>query len=256
MNKNNLLVRYDKDLRLRMSHPEARKEITNDVVRILHRQPGRNVVSFTFANERELHRAIHNEIEYFRPLGRPVTWKVYDHDLLPSLREQLLFHGFIVESAPTDIMVLDLRKTSGELPERGRVDIRRIDTADSLREALRVLDRVWGGDNTWVNDRLARHLQIPGYLSVHAAYVDGQPASIAWTHFPRGHFAKLSAGSTVSEHRRQGLYTNLLAAAINGIYERRYRYAVIEANHMNRAILEKRGFQYLTTVQDYQWKGN
>src|SRR5688572_11652958 len=163
MSKTNLLVRYDKDLRLRMSYPEAHKEITDDVVRIIQRAPGRNVVSFTFANERSLHRVIHNELEYFYPLGQPVTWKVYEHDLLPSLEEHLISHGFIVDSKPTDVMVLDVKKAPAEFPENSRADIRRINTntPDGLKDAIYVLDQVWDGNNTWSNDLLGRHLQIP-----------------------------------------------------------------------------------------------
>src|SRR5688500_7616610 len=82
MNKNNLLIRYDKDLRLRIMYPEARKEITNNVVRFVRKAPGMNFVSFTFANETKLHEVIHQEVDYFLPLDQPFTWKVYDHDLL------------------------------------------------------------------------------------------------------------------------------------------------------------------------------
>ena len=89
MNTNNLLVRYDKDLRIRIAYPEARKEITGDVVRIIRKAPGMNVVAFTLANEANLHDAIHREVDYFAPMNQPFTWKVYDHDLLPSLKDRL-----------------------------------------------------------------------------------------------------------------------------------------------------------------------
>ncbi len=256
MNKTNLLVRYDQDLRLRITYPEAHKEITNDVVRIIHRAPGRHMVSFTFANERELHRVIHNELEYLRPMGQTITWKVYEHDLLPSLKEQLVAHGFIGNDKATAVMVLDLKRVPTASPAISQADLRRIDSVDGLHDAILVLDKVWGGDNKWVSDRLGLHLQIPGYLSVYVAHVDNQPAATAWTHFPRGHFAKLSVGSTVAEHRRKGLYTHLLEAGIRESRERGYRYAVVEANDMNRGIVERLGFQHLTSVQDYEWRGN
>src|SRR5512134_2224524 len=112
MNKNNLLVRYDKDLRLRVMYPEARKEITRDVVRIVRNAPGMNVVSFTFANESKLHQVIHQELDYFLPLEQPFTWKVYDHDLLPNLKDELLMHGFVPDNDPAAVMVLDVRNTS------------------------------------------------------------------------------------------------------------------------------------------------
>lgn len=256
MNKNNLLVRYDKDLRLRIMYPEARKEITRDVVRIIRKAPGMNVVSFTFANEVKLHDVIHREVEYFTPLNQPFTWKVYDHDLLPNLKEELASHGFERDDDPADVMVLDVNKAASELLLPNEADIRRIDTLDGLKDVIHVLDQVWGGNHTWVNDRLGNHLQIPGYLSVYAAYVADQPASIAWTYFPRGHFATLFAGSTIAAYRNQGLYTNLLTTRLKEIRERGYRFAVVEAGAMSKPIVAKHGFQQLTTVHDYEWKRN
>ena len=254
--KQSLLVQYDKDLRLRISYPEARKEITDDVVRIVRQAPGMNVVAFTFANESQLHDVIHREVDYFTPMQQPFTWKVYDHDLLPALKDELSSHGFKHDDDPADVMVLDVRNTPAGLFEPVKVDIRRIDSMDGLQDIIHVLDNVWGGSNTWVNERLGMHLNVPGYLSVYAAYVDDQPASIAWTYFPRGQFATLFAGSTISEYRKQGLYTSLLATRLKEIRERGYRYAVVETGAMSKPIVEKHGFQHLTTVYDYEWKGN
>jgi hypothetical protein len=256
MNKTNLLVRYDKDLRLRMMYPEARKEITNDVVRIIRKAPGMNVVAFTFANEEKLHHVIHRELEYFAPMDQPFTWRVYDHDLLPSLKDRLAAHGFAADEDPAAVMVLDVKNAPALLTRPVEADIRRIDTVDGLKDIVYVLDMVWGGHNTWVDERLGRHLEIPGYLSIYAAYIENQPASIGWTYFPRGHFATLFAGSTVAEYRNQGLYTSLLATRLKEIRERGYRYAVVEAGAMSKPIVAKHGFQHLTTVHDYEWKGN
>jgi GNAT superfamily N-acetyltransferase len=255
MNKNNLLVRYDKDLRLRIMYPEARKEITNDVVRFIRKAPGMNFVAFTFANERQLDHVIDNELEYFAPMHQPFTWKVYEHDLLPSLEEKLLSRGFISDSGDA-VMVLDVKNTPASLLQPITADIRRIKTLEGFKDVIHVLDQVWGGHNTWVNDRLGAHLQIPGYLSVYAAYVKAQPAAIAWTYFPRGHFASLFAGSTIAEYRKQGLYTSLLATRLKEIRERGYRFAVVEAGAMSKPIVAKHGFQQLTTVCDYEWKRN
>lgn len=256
MNKNNLLVRYDKDLRLRLMYPEARKEITRDVVRLIRQAPGMNVVAFTFANESKLDDVIHQQLEYFRPLEQPFTWKVYDHDLLPSLKDKLISHGFAGDEDPAAVMVLDVKNAPALLSQPVQADIRRIETVDALKDIIYVLDKVWGGHNSWVNDRLGMHLEIPGYLSIYAAYVEDQPAAVAWTYFPRGQFATLFAGSTIDEYRKQGLYTSLLATRLKEIRERGYRYAVVEAGAMSKPIVAKHGFQHLTTVHDYEWKGN
>lgn len=256
MNRNNLLVRYDKDLRLRIMYPEARKEITKDVVRIIRKAPGMNVVAFTFANEARLDNVIDRELDYLIPMNQPLTWKVYDHDLLPSLRDKLTSRGFVGDNDPADVMVLDVKHVPALSAQPIAADIRRIDTVEGLKDIIYVLDRVWGGHNTWVNERLGRHLEIPGYVSVYAAYVKDQPASIAWTYFPRGQFATLFAGSTIQQYRRQGLYTSILATRLNEIRERGYRFAVVEAGAMSKPIVAKHGFQHLTTVHDYEWKGN
>ena len=259
MNKKNLLVRYDKDLRLRIMYPEARKEITKDVVRIIRQAPGMNVVSFTFANESKLHDVIHREVDYFLPFAQPFTWKVYDHDLLPNLKDELVTHGFTPDDDPAAVMVLDVRNAPVALQlsqQAVQAEIRRIDRLEGLQDIIYVLDKVWGGHNSWVNDRLGGHLQIPGYLSVYAAYVNDEPASIAWTYFPGRQFATLFAGSTLPEYRKQGLYTSLLETRLREIRERGYRYAVVEAGSMSKPIVAKHGFQHLTTVYDYEWKGN
>ena len=253
MNPNNLLVRYDKDLRIRIAYPEARKEITRDVVRIIRKAPGMNVVAFTLANEANLHDAIHREVDYFTPMNQPFTWKVYDHDRLPSLMDKLASHGFASDGDPADVMVLDVNNAPAELLQPLHADIRRISDLNGLKDVIFVLDQVWGGHNTWVNDRLGSHLQVPGYLSVYVAYVENQPASIAWTYFPRGHFATLFAGSTIDMYRRQGLYTSLLATRIQEIRQRGYHFAVVETGEMSRPIVAKHGFQHLTTVHDYEW---
>lgn len=256
MNKKNLLIRYDKDLRLRIMYPEARKEITNHVVRFVRKAPGMNIVSFTFANESRLHNVIHQELDYFLPLEQPLTWKVYDHDLLPNLKDELITHGFAPDNDPAAVMVLDVKHAASAPQPPSGADIRRIDTIEGLKDIVYVLDKVWGGHHTWVNDRLGSHFQIPGYLSVYAAYVKEEPASIAWTYFPRGQFATLFAGSTLPEYRKQGLYTSLLETRLREIRERGYRYAVVEAGSMSQPIVAKHGFQHLTTVYDYEWKGN
>ena len=256
MNTNNLLVQYDKELRLRISYPEARKEITKDVVRIIRKAPGMNMVAFTFANESKLDTVIDREVDYFTSMDQPFTWKVYDHDLLPSLKDKLITRGFEGDDDPAAVMVLDVKKAPGTLFQPITTDIRRIDTLEGLKDVIHVLDQVWGGHNTWVNDRLGNHLQIPGYLSVYAAYVEDQPVSIAWTYFPHGHFATLFAGSTIAEYRKQGLYTSLLSTRLKEILERGYRFAVVEAGAMSKPIVARHGFQQLTTVYDYGWKRN
>ena len=257
MNKNDLLTSYDQDLRINMHYPEARKEVTRDVVRFIRKAPGMNFVSFTFAGEPDYARVIDEQLEYFIPMGQPFTWKIYEHDRLPGLKENLIARGFVYgDEDPGDMMILDVNQASHHLLGPVTADIRRINDLERLQDVICVLDKVYGNENAWVNGRLGEHLQIPGYLSVYAAYAEDQPISVAWTYFPQGHFATLFAGSTIAEYRKQGLYTGLLSKRLQEIRNRGYQFAVVEAGAMSKPIVAKHGFQHLTTLYDYEWKGD
>jgi GNAT superfamily N-acetyltransferase len=260
MNKTSLLTTYDKDLRMRIMYPEVRREITGDVVRFIRQAPGMNFVSFTFATEMQLDRVIDREVQYFVPMNQPFTWKVYDHDLLPSLPSKLTAHSFAGDNDPAAVMVLDVNHAPARLHEPAKADVRRITDQDGLKDIVHVLNTVYGNDNSWVHHRMGMHLKVPGYLSVYVAYVDAGkvriPASIAWTYFPRGHFATLFGGTTLSEYRSRGLYTDLLAVRVREIRERGYSFAVVEAGPMSKPIVAKHGFQHLTTMYDYEWQGS
>src|SRR4026209_1133341 len=157
MKKNNLLARYDKHLRIHMHYPEARKEVTPDVVRFVRKSPGMNFVSFTFATEQNLDRVIDQQVDYFLPMQQPFTWKVYDHDLLPSLKDKLATRGFAGDDDPAAVMILRVKKAPAALFERlttvpgarrsGKTDIRRITGREGLKDIIHVLDRVYGGHN-------------------------------------------------------------------------------------------------------------
>ena len=201
MNKPEILKLYDKDLRQQVEYPEARKEVTADVARFVREAPGMNFVSYTFADESRLDSVIKNELAYFVPLNQPFTWKVCDHDPLPNAGEILRSNGFVRDDDPGDVMLLDVKHVPAQLLKPVSADIRRISEPDGLVDIISVLDKVWGGSNTWVNARLGGHLKVPGYLSIYIAYVDNLPASIGWTYFPKGHFATLFAGSSASDAR-------------------------------------------------------
>jgi hypothetical protein len=252
--KKDLLSLYDRELREQVEYPEALKEISADVVRFTRKAPAMNFVSHTYAKEADLDRVIKNELAYFVPMKQPFTWKVYSHDPLTTLKEKLKSHGFVEDDDPGDVMLLDLKDASAILENPISADIRRITDLEGLKDVIHVLDNVWGGHNTWVNDRLGGHLKVPGYLSVYVAYVNDHPASIGWTYFPKGHFATLFAGSTLAEYRKQGLYTDILSTRLKEIHGRGYQYAIVEAGDMSRPIVEKHGFQYFTTSWDYVWQ--
>jgi len=254
MNKNDLLIKFDKDLRMRINFPEGRREITGDVVRFVRPAPGMNFVSFTFANESKLDDVIEKQLEYFVPMNQPLTWKVYSHDLLPSLEQRLVNKNFFADEEPGEVMIFDVRKTLPKLQPIDGIEIRRLVEKDDLDDVVQVLDGVYGNSNKWIYDRMGLHMNVHGYISIYGAYFENKPVSVAWTCFPRGKFATLFGGSTLPLYRGRGIYTQLLHTRINEIRERGYPYAIVETGSMSQPIVAKNGFQHLTSVWDYEWK--
>ena len=139
MNKNGLFICYDKDLRLHVNYPEARKEITNDVVRFIRRAPGMNFVSFTFADCKKIERVVSREVEYLAPMKQPFTWKVYEHDCLPVIGDALLANGFASDNDPAAVMVLDVNQVPASRHEAANAEIRHI-TELIANDGLNLLD--------------------------------------------------------------------------------------------------------------------
>ena len=84
--------------------------------------------------------------------------------------------------------------------------------------------------------------------AVYVAEAEGRPVSHGWVRFPRSLFASLWGGSTVLEYRGRGLYSQLVSARVEEARRRGYQYVTVDARHMSRPILERRGFLRLTTA--------
>ena len=124
---------------------------------------------------------------------------------------------------------------------------------EQIGDAIRVEEQVWGGNFSWMHNRMGPQFDIPGYLSMYCAYVDGQPACTGWTYFnPNTHFASLWGGSTIPEQRKNGLYTAVLAVRIQEAIRRGYRFVFSDATAMSRAVVEQHGFQVLTSSHEYE----
>ena len=171
-----------------------------------------------------------------------------------DLKERLLGRGFVSYEEEA-VMVLELRDAPASLLGPAAADIRPITRRQELADVIAVMKQVWGGDYNWVNDRLGGHLEIPNYLNVFVAYVDGRPASTGWVYFtPGGDFASLWGGSTIAEYRGHGLYTALLASRIQAARQQGKRFITVDAGPMSQPIVEKYGFRLLTHAQDFDWE--
>ena len=259
---NNLLSLYDHDQRIAMIYPEARKEtfppdlppgMAPTLVRFIRPAPGMNMILYSRIDEANLDAVIAEQVGYFRPMGQPFEWIVYDQDTPAGLKERLAAHGFQC-AEPEPVLVLDLQQAPPLLLQPVTCDVRQVSGPEGLEDVIKVMEQVYGGNFGWIRQRLGLHLQLPGYLSVYIAYEDGQPACAGWIYFlPHSHFAGLWGGSTVVAHRRKGLYTAVLAARVQEAVRRGTRYLTINASDMSEPIVRKHGFRLLAMEHAYQY---
>jgi GNAT superfamily N-acetyltransferase len=256
MNKSQLRALYDQDQRIAVAYPDARREVTPDVVRhVSTADEGEGVILYSRLDEGNVQRVIREQVTYFEGLDQGFEWKLYDYDTPPDLKERLAAHGFEVEESEA-IMVLDLDRAP-EIPlQPRRHTVRRISRAEELEDVLRVERLVWGQDYADLEQYLANTIaDHPESMSVYVVYVDQKPACTGWIYFPEGsQFASLWGGSTLQSYRGRGLYTTLLAVRAQEAKARGLGFLTVDASPMSRPILEKHGFEMIAYAHPCKWK--
>ena len=254
MDVQKVLATYDQEQRRDIEYPDARREQAPPVVRGIDRYQQNSFINYSQLEGADVDRVIDEQIRYFEALGHNFEWKVFAHDDPPDLKERLEARGFVCEE-PETIMVLDLANAPAMLLQPVEQDIRRITDPAGIDDVIAIENAVWDADHAWMGDRLRDTLRLtPDILSVYAAYVENRPASCAWVTFHTGsQFAGLWGGSTLEKYRGQGLYTALLAVRVQEARSRGVRYLTIDASPMSRPIVEKHGFQAITTATACMW---
>jgi hypothetical protein len=260
-----ILALYDQEQRIDFEYPEARKETfpvdtppgsKPALVRFIRPAPGMNTILYSRVADADLDRVIAEQVAYFKPMGQPFEWIVYDHDNAPGLRQRLEAGGF-QSYGPEPVLFLDLPQAPPELLQPVTPDVRRLSEPGQLEDVIQVMEQVYGGSFAWIRQRLGYHMKLSGYLSVYIAYAGGCPACAGWIYFhPGSHFAGLWGGSTVTEQRRKGLYTAVLALRVQEAIQRGYRYLTINASDMSQPIVSKYGFRLLATEWEYEYTGS
>lgn len=258
-----IVTLYDREVRIELEDPDMEREVLAHVVRLVREEPPMGFIRRSWLDEQNADGVIREQMAYFSARGMPFEWEVCAYDQPWDLKERLLEHGFRPDLEEDDtgaVLVLDLQDAPASLTVPVSVDVplsgevRQIEDIEALADVVRVEEQVWGGEFDWLQERLGRHLSIPAYLAVFAAYVDGEPASCGWTYYYAGsQFAILRGGSTLPALRRQGLYSAILAARVQHALRRGYRFLIVDAAPSSRPILEKNGFQVLTYSESFKW---
>ncbi|MGI9281827.1 MAG: GNAT family N-acetyltransferase [Endozoicomonas sp.] len=251
MDKSAVITLYNEHERISLSPTGYEKIHSDSVIKLISPEQSGSFISYyrLDLDDQLVQKAIDLEVRYFESLGKSFEWKVYSSDLPSDMGVLLSRSGFLAEERES-FMVLDLESLT--LAEDTGI-CSRITTEAGIQDVITVQEDIWGKDLTHLRDALSRQLQIePENVSMYCVYDEGRPVSSAWITFsPNSPFAGLWGGSTLAAYRGRGFYKQLLNRRAAEAIARGYRYLTIDASDMSRPIVEKRGFQLISTTTPY-----
>jgi len=248
-----LLAAYDEHLRgTGLPSPGARVERDGPLLRVVGEHRGL-VLGPKDLSGCDVDALIAAQTAFFGARGEAVEWKIHGHDLPDDLPERLRAAGFVAEPVET-VMIGRTADLPTVPPVLDGVVIRRVG-GEAIPAIVELESRVWGHDCSFVGDRLAGNLAAdPDRLAIFTAESAGRVVAAGWMGLREGGvFASLWGGSTLEAWRGRGAYRALVGARAGLAAERGYRYLQVDASGDSRPILERLGFQAVTTTTPYVW---
>ncbi|MFD8048827.1 GNAT family N-acetyltransferase [Streptomyces chartreusis] len=249
-----VLALFDRDMRegAQPDGPDARVERVGRIVRQVSSEHGWNGVVWSDLDAAGADAAIAEQIAHFSGLGREFEWKLYGHDLPVDLGRRLRAAGFVGRPEETlmigEVADLDL---DAEPPEGVRI----LPVTDSAGVDLvaQVHEKAFGTDGSRLRHQLLARLTADADTVVAVVALAGDtPVSAARMELvPGTRFAGLWGGGTVEGWRGRGIYRALVVHRARAAVDRGYRYLQVDAMSGSRPILERLGFEPLTTTTPY-----
>lgn len=249
-----VLALFDRDMRegARPDGPDALVERVGAVVRQVSSAHGWNGVVWSGLDETGADAAIAEQIAHFSRLGREFEWKLYGHDLPVDLGRRLRDAGFTAEPEET-LMIGEVADLTLDAEPPDGVRLVPVTDRAGVDLVAEVHEKAFGTDAArWRNQLLAQLTAAPDTVVAVVAMAGDTPVSAARMELvPGTRFAGLWGGGTVEGWRGRGIYRALVAHRARAAADRGYRYLQVDAMSTSRPILERLGFEPLTTTTPY-----
>jgi len=212
-------------------------------------------IVYSHCTAEEIEDVIRDEISRAESDDYTVEWKVYGHDAPPQLRDCLLAAGFEPDALES-LLVLPVNEEALAVFDAPAYEIKRIQDAEGLNGVADIAREIGRTNVEEEKHQLASVLRdTPSELSVHVAYVDGEPVACGRIHFKENSgFAELAGGRTKTTHRNRGLFTALVAARLREALARNRTHVFVDALPTSELILRKMGFQFVTHTQPFVYE--
>lgn len=254
MDREEVLALFDRQLRreAKADGPSARVERDGDVVRQVGAAHDWNGVLWSDLDDATADAAIAAQVRYFAALGRTFEWKAYAHDRPGDLGRRLRSAGFTAEPQEA-VMVAAVRDLPTDVALPGGVHLHPVNDSAGVDLVARVHEQAFGTSSARLRQRLLDRLtQNPETVSMVVAMAGDVPVCSARMELnPGTQFAGLWGGGTVPAWRGRGIYRALVAHRARIAADNGYRYLQVDATDQSRAILQRLGFEILSTTIPY-----
>jgi GNAT superfamily N-acetyltransferase len=246
MDSGAVLARYDAEIRADPPAEVGVERVWADGV--LRTVGAYNFIGWWTFGADETGQAVTREAAFFRYKG--VQWKVFDHDGPPNLAAALQAAWF-AEDGPETFLALDLDAVSAHFDAPPGIEVRQVTDRAGAADLVAVSEAAFGRDEPWRLEQLVGRLNDPTQ-ALFVAYDSGVPVSSGRLELAPGKaFAGLYGGGTRPDYQGRGVYRALVAARAAEARRRGHRFLTVDARETSRPILQRIGFEPLTTIRDW-----
>ncbi|MGX1926369.1 GNAT family N-acetyltransferase [Vibrio sp. NH-7] len=252
MDTENVMLAYNQYERQQFNALGGEKIDTPELVRFVSPERYGSYIAYFCLTAENAQAVIDREKAFFQRQGKCFEWKTYQTDKPDDIAQRLLNSGF-EKAEQESFMVLDLSTITVKPVDESLLT--EVHDEQGIRDAIRVQEQVWGGNFDWqFQHLLSLKQQTPDAISIYVVYHQGQPVTSAWLTFNgESPFAGIWGGSTIESERGKGFYSLLLNKRIAEAKSRGKQYLTIDASDMSKPIVEKYGFQFVTSTIGYEF---
>ena len=251
-----LLALYDETMRRNASVAGCTRELTAQSSRYTTASGSLRYIMWHEFSATDAALCIDAEVASANGRAKALMWKFYGHDEPANLHENLLARGF-VDHDPCALMAAPVERIASALGAASKeIVTRQLVTAAELDAYQEIWDSVWpdAPNARYVSDyrQLATDCD-PGVAFFAGFSPSGEPITSGYLfHAPQAPFALLCGGATKAAWRNRHAYSAMLAARAKCAQQRGAAYLAVEASPQSQPILERLGFERLSTLLFYE----
>ncbi|WP_433833536.1 GNAT family N-acetyltransferase [Actinoplanes sp. CA-015351] len=251
-----VLALFDRQMRVE-ARPETAGttiEHAGRVIRYLGGDQDWNAVIWSDLDPATADETIDGEIRWFGERGLGFEWKHYGHDQPADLAGRLARAGFEPEGEET-VMVAAIDELDLDTSPPDGIRFEEIVDPAGVEVLVNVAEKAFGAGIPWLRPRLLAQLaDAPENVRMFVAFAGDEAVSSARMDLTPGTaFAGLWGGGTVGQWRGRGIYRALVAHRARLALALGYAYLQVDATDQSRPILQRLGFEALTTTTPFQW---